>query len=194
MRRGFTLLEVNLAIFVMATGTLTMCALYALGFRESRQSVEDVAGAAYADAYLAPLVQGLSATNMPWSAWRQIGDVPSSTDARNRGVADGIWPQKGWEDYVDKPKNQKGEAGFAYRVRDNPRSRADGVFGNVIGKAVAPYKGGRPAIPSDYQYGLVVTRRGAVVQLAFRLARRKDSLMSQPLFVSEVRFQGVPEL
>ena len=93
MKKGFTLLEVNLAIFIMATGTLAMCALYALGFRESRQSVEDVAAAAFADAYLGPLVQGLSATNMTWSAWRQIGDETSG-DPRTKGVADGVWPKK----------------------------------------------------------------------------------------------------
>jgi hypothetical protein len=47
-------------------------------------------------------------------------------------------------------------------------------------------------LPSEYQYALVVTRRGAVIQLAFRAARRKESLMSQPTFVSEVHFQGDP--
>ena len=57
---GFTLVEVCLAIAVMAVGVLSMCGLYTLGYRENRQSVEDVAAAGYADAYLAPLVQGLS--------------------------------------------------------------------------------------------------------------------------------------
>ena len=48
-RRGFTLIEVNLAVFLMATGVLAICALYSLGFRENRQSVEDVVGAAWAE-------------------------------------------------------------------------------------------------------------------------------------------------
>ena len=39
------------------------------------------------------------------------------------------------------------------------------------------------AVPTD----------GATVQLAFRLAKRRESLMAQPLIVSEVRFQGDPE-
>jgi len=194
-RSGFTLLEVNLAIFIMAVGMLGMCALYSLGFRESRQSVEDVAAAAYADAYLGPLVQGLSATNMPWSSWRQIGDSSSGQSKSKKGSRSDVfcWPQEGWGNYVDAPKETTGTKGFAYRERSGPRARADSVYGQILGKVPSEYKGTRPGISSDYQYALVVTRIGATIQLAFRIARRKDSLMSQPLFVSEVHFQGDPE-
>ena len=188
MRRGFTLLEVNLAIFIMATGTLAMCALYALGFRENRQSVEDVAATAFADAYLGPLVQGLSATNMQWTAWRQIGDVPAENETRE--FADGVWPKAGWVAYVEKPKDN----GFSYRVKSSPSSIADGeVFNKILGKVPSEYKGTKPPLPSEYHYGLVATRRGTTIQLAFRVARRRESLMAQPLFVSEVRFQGDPD-
>ena len=45
-RRGFTLMEVNLAIFIMAVAVLGMVALYPLGFRESEQSRDDVVAAA----------------------------------------------------------------------------------------------------------------------------------------------------
>ena len=48
-QRAFTLIEVNLAIFIMAGGVLAMISLYSLGFRESRQSREDVAAAALAE-------------------------------------------------------------------------------------------------------------------------------------------------
>ena len=188
MKKGFTLLEVNLAIFIMATGTLAMCALYALGFRESSQSVEDVASAAFADAYLGPLVQGLSATNMTWDAWLDIGETPAKSETKK--VADAVWPKDGWMAYVQKPRQQNS---LSYRIKGNPKSTADTVFGQVLGKCPSPYRGNNPGIPSDYQYGLVVTRRGTTAQLAFRIARRKESLMSQPLFVSEVRFQGVVE-
>lgn len=187
MKKAFTLLEVNLAVFIMATGTLAMCALYGLGFRESRQSVEDVAAAAFADAYLGPLVQGLSATNMPWSSWKKIGDTPQKSETRQ--IADGVWPKNGWMAYVQKPKND----GFSYNVISSPRSTADAAFGKVLGQVQSPYKGTDPGIPGEYQYGLVVTRQGPTVQLAFRVARRRESLMAQPLFVSVVRFQGDPE-
>ena len=122
-RRGFTLLEVNLAVFIMSTGILAICALYSLGFRENRQSVEDVAGAAFAELYLSPLVQGLSATNMPWSAWAEIGDEPSRSATRSQNVADGVWPRSGWRDYVQPIEDTRqlryrvgGGAAFARRL------------------------------------------------------------------------------
>ena len=49
LQRAFTLIEVNLAIFIMAGGVLAMISLYSLGFRESRQSREDVAASAIAE-------------------------------------------------------------------------------------------------------------------------------------------------
>lgn len=185
MRRGFTLLEVNLAIFVMATGTLMMCILFSLGFREGRQSAEDVAAAACADTYLAPLVQGLSATNMTWANWQAIGDVP--TRAETRKIADGVWPKDGWLAYAKQAGSSDG-----YEVKGDPRGTANGVFGRIVAKV--PVKVGTPSgsVPKEYQYGLVVTRTGTRIQLAFRVARRKQQLMSQPVFVSEVRYQGDP--
>lgn len=184
---GFTLVEVCLAIGVMAVGVLSMCGLYALGYRENRQSVEDVAAVAYADAYLAPLVQGLSATNMTWSKWCEIGRNASS-EMRGHGVADGVVPEAGWMAYV-----QEIDGGADYRVKGSPRTTADTAFGKVIGQVEAPYKGSMVSIPGEYEYGLVVTRRGAVIQLAFRASRRKEALLTQPVIVSEVHFQGDPE-
>ncbi len=190
-RRGFTLLEVNLAVFIMTTGILSICALYSLGFRESRQSAEDVAGAAWAEAYLSPLIQGLSATNMPWTAWTQIGDAPARSTTRNQNVADGVWPSAGWSAYIQSPSVSGND--IRYRVVGSPRSRADSAWSGVNGKIPSPYKGTKPSIPTDFEYALVVTRRGTVIQLAFRLARRRETLMTLPAFVTEVRFNGDPE-
>ena len=189
-RRGFTLLEVNLAVFIMSTGILAICALYSLGFRENRQSVEDVAGAAFAELYLSPLVQGLSATNMPWSAWAEIGDEPSRSATRSQNVADGVWPRSGWRDYVQPIEDTRQ---LRYRVVGSPRSLADSAWNGVNGKLQSPYRGTKPSIPSDYEYALVVTRRGTSVQLAFRSARRRETLMTQPTYVTEVRFCGNPD-
>ena len=76
MKRAFTLIEVNLAIMVMAVGILGIISLYAFGFREERQSREDVASAAYADAVMGPLVTALTATNVKWSAFRKLPNSP----------------------------------------------------------------------------------------------------------------------
>ena len=55
-RAAFTLMEVNLAIFIMAVGVLAMTSLYPLGFRESQQSRDDVRAAVAADEVLGKLI------------------------------------------------------------------------------------------------------------------------------------------
>lgn len=190
MRKAFTLMEINLAIFIMAVGVLSMCSLYTLGYRENRQSLEDVAAASFADAYLAPLIAGLSSMDMSWDDWIQIGSTPSSSEAQEQGVADAVWPRGGWADYV---QNVNRGNTSTYKVINSPRGRADEVFGQVAGKVPGDYCGGRPSIDKGYHYALVVTRRGPVVQLAFRVARRREMLMAQPVFVSEVHFHGNPD-
>ena len=185
MRKGFTLMEVNLAILVMAVGSLAMISLYSLGFRESRQSEEDVAGAGYADAVFAPLVNVLSATNMTWSAWRSIGQS-GSDDA----LYDGLLPANGWGAYVQSiGTNKSGK----YRVNSGCNGTANSVFSTIAGKApsgVSP--AGMPSLGS-YYYALVATRKGATISLAFRSSRRLDTLMSQPIYYVEVHYQGDPE-
>lgn len=190
-RRGFTLLEVNLAVFLMSVGVLTICALYSFGFRENRQSVEDVAGVAWAELYLSPLVQGLSATNMSWQAWTKIGDEPSASATKSRNVADGVWPKGGWPEYIQGKKGSITGGEIRYRVVNSPRSLADSAWNGVKGKIQPPPT--KPSIPTDFEYALVVTRRGSIIQLAFRSARRRETLMTQPTYVTEVRFCGNPD-
>ena len=177
--KGFSLVEVCLALAVLSSGVLTMCALYTYGYRENRQSVEDVAAVAYADAYLAPLVAGLSATNMTWTEWKAIGTSMRGTDYN-------VLPEDGWMAYVRSVNN-----GADYEVGD-ARSIADrDAFNKVLEHLPDGRKGSIPLLPPGVSYGLVVTRQGAVIKLAFRAARRNRTLMSQPVIVSEVHFQGL---
>jgi len=76
MKKAFTLIEVNLAILVMAGGILSVVVLYSLGFRETRQSREDLVSAAYADAALGPLVGALSSMDLGWSKFNGVGNLP----------------------------------------------------------------------------------------------------------------------
>ena len=73
--KGFTLMEVNLAIFIMAVGVLSMVSLYPLGYRESQQARDDVVAAAMADTVLNGLSAALSCTNIPWNAGRISPEV-----------------------------------------------------------------------------------------------------------------------
>lgn len=68
-KSGFSLMEVNMAILVVAIGVLGMIALFPLGLRESVQAKEDTQQAMYADFVLSQLVPALSQTNLTWSEW-----------------------------------------------------------------------------------------------------------------------------
>ena len=177
-------MEVNLAIFIMATGVLGMVSLYSLGFRESRQSVEDVASAGIADSFFAPLVAGLSATNMTWQQW--CDSVPSVS----RDDCNGLSPNAGWASYVTRIDDNNDGYYETYRVNNGCRGMADDVAGRILQKAPTPYKGSTPSVDSSYCYALVATRKGSTISLAFRAARRLETLMGQPVYYTEVHFQG----
>lgn len=175
-KSGFTLMEVNLAIFVMAVGVLAMVGLYPLGFRESQQSRDDVAGALLADAVLNPLVMALSSTNMTWSTWQGIcGGQGNSV------------PANGWKAFC---------RGSSYTPIQNPSGDA------VIDKIRTAYvEGGGPgglSVPSSggsgLYYALVATQTDVgTIRLSFRASRRAGQLFNQPFYYTEVHFQGLKD-
>ncbi len=183
-RRAFTLMEVNLAVFIMATGVLGMVSLYSLGFRESRQSEEDVASAGLADAFFAPIVAGLSATNMTWQQWCQA--VPNV----NSDVCNGLAPQGGWTAYVRRIDDD-GDGNYeSYAVEPGCNGTANGVASRILGQAPSEYRGSIPSVNDYYSCGRVATRRGSTIALGFRASRRRATLLSQPVYYTEVHFQG----
>jgi len=80
---GFSLIEINMAVFVMAVGILGMIALYPLGLRESTQGQADLKQSMFADYVLNQLVAAASQTNITWSEWtdiRNIDNFPEVSD------------------------------------------------------------------------------------------------------------------
>jgi len=159
MKRAFTLIEVNLAILVMAGGILSVVVLYSLGFRETRQSREDIVSAAAADAVMGPLVAALSSTELTWDKFNSIGNLPEG----------------GWGAFVNESTGQA-----------KLNSDANSVFSDL------GVPNGLNSVPSDYKAGLVVchNKDSGVVKIGFRASKRLDSLLSAPLYYTEVRFQG----
>lgn len=170
MKRAFTLLEVNLAIMILAGGVLSIMGLYGLGYRERSQSREDVASAAYADAVISPLVAALSSTNVTWQAFNSIDNVPG----------DG-----GWGEYLN----------FDGSVKKGVESKARGAFENVVGKVAGGVSWPSSAAAGGLKGGLVILHSddSAIVRIGFRAARHEGELMSMPMFYTEVRFQGITE-
>ena len=197
-KRAFTLIEVNLAIFIMAGGVLAMISLYSLGFRESRQSREDVASAALADAILNPLVVALSSRNLTWKEWCNL---PLKT--LNSGVSAGdgsgariqVLPDDGWLSYFETKGSGSGKV---YYVGSDPASQANGVYGKLIGADRDNWNlPGSVTLPQGMTFALVASRESEnspIITLAVRCVRKnlRNTLMSQPVFSTEVRFQGDP--
>ena len=113
-----------------------MISLYSLGFRESRQSREDVTAAAFADLVLNPLVTALSSTNITWTAWKSISfDNIDSADGDGKVQ---VLPRKsgegsGWFAYIklegtgtDTPAQEETPAEPA---EDMNKVLADGTLG-----------------------------------------------------------------
>ena len=202
LQRAFTLIEVNLAIFIMAGGVLAMISLYSLGFRESRQSREDVAAAAMADEILNPLVVALSSRKLKWSEWKGLNfqSVSGGSGVGYGGVNLQVMPGNGgegsgWLSYISK-KGTKKDA--VYYVPQDPESKAKGVYSSLIGAGKDGYNlPSSPDMPVGMTYALVASRESPnspVITLAVRCVRKslRNTLMSQPVFSTEVHFQGDP--
>lgn len=166
------MIEVNLAMLVMAGGILSLVALYSFGFRESKQSREDVESAALADSYVSPLVMAISATNLKWSAFKNVKSFPDD---------------QGWGGLIDRRTG---------RVSRDPNGQS--VFSQVMsaysGCAAAGDKVSFSAPQTgNMKCGLVVMhdQDSPIVRIGFRATHAKDQLLSMPLYYTEVRFQGI---
>ncbi len=175
MKKAFTLIEVNLAIMIMAVGVLGIISLYSLAYREERQSKEDVASAAYADAVMGPLVTALTATNVKWTAFRDLGSYPGDY---------------GWKHYLQNENTGKVNS-------DIERIARDAYFQTIGALRLEDFPNAWPveAKMGGLQAALVIMHEedSAVVTIAFRAVTKENTLFSAPLYYTEARFQGVME-
>ena len=178
-------MEVNLAIFIMAVGLLAMVALYPLAYRESRQSQDDVKAAAAADCVLNMLTATLSSRNIKWEDWV-------------RGIERAI-QSDGWLAYCDNTQNS-----YAPKKRNQINSQAKQVFSALTGIN----KDYSPQWPVDnelacalvVQWGRLPMDNGggkvrweddySRVAICLRTTRRAGDLLGQPIFYTEIHFQG----
>ncbi|MDD2598253.1 MAG: hypothetical protein PHO37_03370 [Kiritimatiellae bacterium] len=111
-RAAFSLMEVNMAVFVMSVGILSMVVLYPLGLRESTQGQADLKQSMLADYVLNQAVAAASQTNITWAQWS--AQVPKADSVK--GNSGNVWPgfmgsQIKETDWSDAPK-----LGGRYRV------------------------------------------------------------------------------
>ena len=185
---GFTLMEVNLAIFIMATGVLAMVSLYPLGYRENEQSRDDVKSAAIADAVFNQLHAALSSRNITWQDWENaVGSAVGKTP-------------KGWMSYCDEHQNA-----YAPKKKTQLTSLAKSVFdalsnaykdkgspqwnvNSELGCALVAQWGRTPVGAGD---GITQQRPDhSRVALSFRCVRNAGALFAAPIYYTEIHFQG----
>ncbi len=69
---GFSLIEVNLAILLVAVGLLALFSLFPLGLKESERGLADTQEAMFADTVLSAL-EGNAMGMTDWDDWAEIG-------------------------------------------------------------------------------------------------------------------------
>ena len=200
-KKAFTLMEVNLAIFIMAVGLLAMVALYPLAYRESRQSKDDVKAAAAADLVLNSLTAALSSRNIEWKDW--VDGIDAAYDKTDKGK-----PLKGgWLAYCDEvTDSETHQPTFAPKKRTQINSLAKQVFEELA----SINKDHKPSWPVDDEFACaIVAQWGQMpvydgdgmqmmddrsrVAISLRMTRRVGDLLGQPVFYTEVHFQGDQE-
>lgn len=180
---GFTLMEVNLAIFIMATGVLAMVSLYPLGYRENQQSRDDVWAACEADRIFNQIHAALSERSIKWSDW--VGAV----DSLKGSVGNWELYCESNDGYVPKNKSQlnalaanalNGLAGIA-------RTRPTGLTLDQKRAYAIVVQPGR------IKYNGVTVEDYSRVAISMRISRNAGSLFAQPVYFTEVHFQGDQE-
>jgi hypothetical protein len=193
-------MEVNLAIFIMAVGLLAMVALYPLAYRENQQSKDDVKAAAAADCILNTLTAALSSRYVQWKDWQK--GIEEAIGETNKGDEF----HQGWLSYCDW-KESGNEGTFVAKKRGTINSTAKRVFGKLAGVnrdktlqwplgnndelayAIVARWGEMPVYDSNLQH-MTTKDDYSRVAIGVRVARRSGELLSQPIFYTEVHFQG----
>ena len=178
-RSGFSLIEVNMAVFVLAIGVLGMAALYPLGLRESIQSQADLKQSMFADYILNVAVSAACSTNVnwsEWSSWARTYNMAGSDAGTKLSIGDSVPPF-----VLNAVKNAVGQ------YNGNQLSG----FQHTINQTFAIYcvlaQG-----PSDRMMGIMV--RSLDVDTSKMATREKiKRLEAQPSYYAEARFMGVPD-
>lgn len=182
---GFTLMEVNLAIFIMATGVLAMVSLYPLGYRENQQSRDDVWAASEADRIFNLIHAALSERSIKWDKWVDtVKDLKGSV---------GNWELycESSDGYVPKNKSQlnklaKDALGSLFSVAPTTPKKSDFELDSKRAYAVVVQ-------PGRIKYNGVTVEDYSRVAISMRISRNSGSLFAQPVYFTEVHFQGDQE-
>jgi type II secretory pathway pseudopilin PulG len=182
-KNGFSLIEVNMAIFVMATAVLMVAGLYPMGLRESIQSQSDFKQVMFADYVLNVAVAAACSPNVTWNEWRNWADNWNVATAGEHGEIKGLnrhgsVPYFIWKALDGAIQNYSSFQNQGERTSPHIEDETYAVYCILV-----------PGY-SDQIMGIMVRSLDGDTQTKMNAAQRKRRLENQPLYYAEARFQG----
>ena len=178
-KTGFSLIEVNMAIFVMATGVLAVAVLYPMGLRESIQSQSDFKQVMFADYVLNVATAAACSTNVTWTEWQAWANNCNMAGKGDTGTLDNMNNLTSVPQFI---KTSLVPAIDRYSSFQTPSP-------HILDETYAVYCVLVPSF-SDQIMGIMVrSLDGDTSEMSIK--ERKNRLESQPLYYAEARFQGI---
>lgn len=175
-KRGFSLIEVNMAIFVMAIGVLSLAALFPLGLRENMNAVSDMTESIFADGLLNQAVAIASGRNVKWSEWDDEDKNPIIRDVGGSGTSRELTCDKfkRQDSFEDLPKFLRNEMKMPTLIPND--SSKNGVRHFRIACCRPPAHSGRVM--------------GIMVQCTSDSAYDRNDYSNNLIYYAEAYFQG----
>ena len=169
---GFSLIEVNMAVFVLAVGVLSMASLYPLGLRESIQSQADLKQSMFADYVLNVAVAAASSPNVTKAQWDATSNPPASE-----------------QDRVDLSTLENSDH-FVITAVVNAVGKYEGFKENH--KLYETYAIYCSRVPGSTRLMSIMVRSLDMDTSNMSTSEKKKRLGVQPLYYAEAWFQGTP--
>jgi len=193
-KRGFSLMEVNIAVFVMATGVLAIVGLFPLGMRESILSQMDFKRAMFADYVLNIAVAAACSTNVTWNEWHSWANTYNTLNVDiNRGWNENVGrSSKCVPDFIwtTGESGEGGRLGEAISAYGNKQNTGFQHASNTRDLTYAVYCVVVPGF-SDRTMGIMV-RSLEMDTRKMSDEEKRRRLEIQPVYYAEARFQGKP--
>ena len=184
-KNGFSLIEVNMAVFVMAFGVLAVAVLYPAGLRESIQSQSDFKQVMFADYVLNIATAAASNPNVTWGEWQTWASQNNMAGRNEYGELQNM------NNHGSIPSFIWNQGGLQAAIQTYSNHQASGERGSrhIVDETYAVYCVLVPGF-SDQIMGIMVrSLDGDTSKMSAE--ERKRRLEAQPVYYAEARFQGV---
>ena len=185
-KRGFSLIEVNMAVYVMATGVLAAAMLYPMGLRESIQSQSDFKQVMFADYVLNIAVAAACSPDVSWTDWKAWAQ---DHHMAGRGVDGRMTGMNKFGSVPDQtPQFIREALEKAINKYSEFQNKGERTSPHKMDETYAVYCVVVPGF-SDQIMGIMVRSLDGDTSKMSR-DERKRRLESQPVYYAEARFQG----